>query len=445
VRAHANVSSRLHDPAIVAFLRFGYNDDATTTSFSDVRRLAPAHSLTVRDSARAIVPRRYWSFPVPEPLRLTNDGEYIERFREVLNASVGDRLRGDRAAIMLSGGLDSTSLAATARRAAPDVALRAWTLDGGTPADTSEVRLAASVAARLCLTQEIVQYGGVPFAHLMESGFRTPEPLDEPDWGPWMRVLQRVSRDAPALIVGEDGDALFRPPGLLTMLHAWPAHDVLRRALSYIARHRRKPHLGLWLRRRLAAPFTQNPGYDPRWLRQEFVVHDRARAPSSAAMHATRPEAVSYLGDPYWQRLLESAQPEYTGVPLEIVWPLLDTRVIEFVFSIPPLPWCQDKALMRDAFRDELPAAVITRPKSPDRGRFERQVAEWRASACASTVTLSDAVCHFVDCSIALATLRSGRVTDAGVAWRVLVLDQWLRQLGRPFGASEVAAGRVRA
>lgn len=443
VRAHTNVASKLHDPAIVAFLRFGYNDDVTTTSFRDVRRLAPAHSLTVRAGQSEIVPRRYWNFPVPQPLRLASDGEYIERFRDVMGAAVRDRLRSGRAGIMMSGGLDSTSLAATARRAAPGVSLRAWTLDDGESVAADEVRLASSVAARLGLAHEIVRYEGVPFAHLAERGFRTPEPLDEPDWGPWARVLQRVSRDAPTLIVGEDGDSLFRPPGLITMLRAWPAHDAVRRVLAYIATNRRKPHLGFWLRRRLAAPFKRSPGYDPRWLRREFVARDRSRAPASAGAHATRPEAVSYLGDPYLQQLLGAAQPEYTRVPLETVWPLLDTRVIEFVFSIPPVPWCQDRELMRKAFRNELPSEVITRPKSPARGRFERQVAEWRASAGADTVALSDAVSHFVDTSSVLDTLRVGRVTDAGVAWRVLVLDQWLRQLERPRGESNVAEGSV--
>ena len=436
VRAHAAVSSQLHEPAIVAFLRFGYNDDLTTTSFRDVRRLAPAHSLTVRDAQSEISPRRYWNFPVPEPLRLASDEEYLERFRDVMNAAVRDRVRGNRVGIMMSGGLDSTTLAATARNAVPGVALRAWTLDDGGSVAADEVRLAASVAARLDVVHEIVRYQGVPFAHLAVPGFRTPEPLDEPDWGPWERVLQSVSRDAPTLIIGEDGDSLFRPPGLITMLRAWPAHDVVRRVLAYISSHRRKPHLGLWLRRRLAAPFKRDPGYDPRWLRREFVDRDRSRAPASAEVHATRPEAVSYLGDPYWQRYLEAAQPAYTGVPLETVWPLLDTRLIEFVFSIPPLPWCQDKELMRVAFRNELPDAVITRPKSPARGRFERQVAEWRASVGGGTVALSDGVCRFVDTSSALDTLRSGRATDVGVAWRVLVLDQWLRQLDRPRGES---------
>ncbi len=431
VRAHASVSSRLHDPAIVAFLRFGYNDDVTTTSFRDIRRLAPAHSLTVREASTEISPRRYWNFPVPQPLRLASDDEYLERFREVMNAAVRDRIRGGRAGIMLSGGLDSTALAATARGAAPDVALRAWTLDDGGSVATDEVRLAASVAARLAVVHEIVLYHGVPLAHLAERDFRTPEPLDEPDWGLWARVLQSVSRDAPTLIVGEDGDSLFRPPGLLSMLRAWPARDVARRSLSYVVRHRRKPHLGLWLRRRMAALLTRNPGHDPIWLRREFSARDRSPASLGAEMHATRPEAVSYLGDPYLQRLLETAQSAYTQAPLDIVWPLLDTRVIEFVFSIPPIPWCQDKELMRQSFRDELPSDVIARPKSSAQGRFERQVAEWRAAVAASSVTFSDAVCHFVDTNSALDTFRSGRVTDAGAAWRVLMLDQWLQQLER--------------
>ncbi len=435
VRAHANVSSRLYQEAIVAFLRFGYNDDVTTTSFADVRRLGPAHYLTVSSTSSPITPRRYWAFPVPEPLRLANEAEYVERFREVLDAAVRDRLRDERAAIMMSGGIDSTGLAATAHRVAPRVALRAWTLDIGDSAPADEVQLASSVAARLDLAHEVVRYGGVPLAHLKGRDFRTPEPLDEPDWESWVRLLKRVSRDASTLVIGEDGDSLFRPPGLLTMLRAWPARDIVRRAAAYIARRQRKPHLGLWLRRRLAAPFKRSADYSPRWLRREFTALGGTSVPPTTAPHHTRPESVSYLGDPYLQHILGAAQRAYTGASMQTVWPLLDTRVIDFVFSIPPIPWCQDKELMREAFRDELPVEVITRPKSPARRRFENQAAAWRASTRLGDVTFSDGVAEFVDTRSALHTLETGDVYDLRSAWRVLVLDQWLQTIERPLAS----------
>ena len=194
VRAHAAISSRLHEPAIVSFLRLGYNDDLTTTTFADVRRLPPAHQLLVTDASGPPVPRRYWSFPTPAPLRLKRDEEYVERYRDVLGAAVRDRLRGDRAAILLSGGLDSTSLAATARRVAPDVSLLAWTTDTGPSGAGGRARLAAPSRRALACARHHPRRAGSARSHLDDPAFRSPEPLDEPEWN---AMDARATRTAP--------------------------------------------------------------------------------------------------------------------------------------------------------------------------------------------------------------------------------------------------------
>ena len=435
VRAHPRATSRLHEPAIVSFLRYGFNADLSTTSFADVRRLPPAHQMVVSYDWGELTPRRFWSFPVPQPLRLTFEHEYVERYRDVLGAAVRDRLRGNHAAILLSGGLDSTSLAATARRVSPEVSLRAWTTDMGPSAPPDEVRLASSVASRLGLAHEIIREDSRPLTHLDDPGFRTPEPLDEPAWDSRIHELRRIASDARTLIVGEDGDALFRSPGLLTMLRNWPAADVMRRVLVYTISHRHHPHLGIWLRRRLAAPFRPRADRTPAWIRRDVLARSGDSRQPHVAAHPTRPDAVKYLSDPVWQCVLETAQPAYTGVELDMVWPFLDTRVIEFVFSIPPVPWCQRKELVRRAFRGELPGEVLERPKSPLNRFFERQVARWRDSRRGDATALGDGVREFVDSRRVANTLERGSVLDVSAAWRVLELDHWLRNLrGRERG-----------
>lgn len=400
VLANPRATRRLHRPAIESFLKHGFNDDLTTTTFADVHRLAPAHRMSFSSETGVSAPRRYWSFPVPEPLRLKRDEEYIERFREVLGDAVRDRLRESRAAILLSAGVDSTSLAATARRVAPDVALHAWTHDMSLFVPDAEVELAKGVASRLNLAIDIVRDELDPLAQLKSPRFHTPEPLDEPEWSAWIRLLGRIEADAPVLIIGDDGDALFRPPGLIAMLRAWPAADVFRRILAYAVSHRRRPHLGL---------LSYNASRD--------------------AAHPLRPEAVRLLGNPVWQSVLEPAQRAYTGVDMDVVWPLLDTRVIEFVFSIPPVPWCQKKELLRRAFRDELTDSIVARPKTPLLGFFEAQVAQWRAHNRTSSIVLSETLLQFVDASSVAATLRSRSTVSAHAMWRVLILDQWLQRV----------------
>lgn len=429
IRADGRVSRRLHEPAIVSFLRFGHNVDTGTTSFAGIRRLPPGHQLVVRADSSAITPLRYWSFPAPEGLRLERDDQYIERFRDVLGAAVRDRLRTDRAAILLSGGLDSTSLAATARRVSPDVRLKAWTNDPGASQPPDENRLAAAVATRLGMAHEIVRAEPEPFLHPDDTRLATPEPLDEPGWSAWLRQLGCISLCAPVLMIGEDGDALFRPPGLLTMLRSWPAHDVFRQVVTYTVSHRRYPHLGIWLRRRLRAPFGLRDDRVPRWIQRDALARAGSNEPPREKPHAGRPDAVRYLADPVWQSVLEAAQPAYTGVPLEMVWPFLDVRLIEFVFSIPPVPWCQRKELVRRAFRGELPDEVLTRGKKPLVGFFEEQAARWRAAPHPPVTAFGDAVREFVDTRNVAHTLETGSVEEILAVRRAFVLDQWLRRV----------------
>src|SRR5665213_1025795 len=115
IRQHPSVSSRLDELAIADFLLFEMNQDPTITSFSDIRRLPPAHILTCRQDKTTV--RRYWELSVTTPILYRRDAEYIERFRELLDVAVADRLRTDSAGVLMSGGLDSTTVAASAKRA----------------------------------------------------------------------------------------------------------------------------------------------------------------------------------------------------------------------------------------------------------------------------------------------------------------------------------------
>jgi len=431
VRAHPLVSARLHEPAIVSFLTHGFNDDTSTTTFAGVRRLPPAHQLIVRGESGAIVPRRYWSFPVPAALVLRRDEEYVERFREIVGLAVRDRLRGGRAAILLSGGLDSATLATTARRVAPSVALTAWTNDMGASQPADELRLAAEVAQRIGAPHHVVRNTAAPLGHLAAPGFHTPEPLDEPEWGSWIAQLRAIAAQAQILISGEDGDALFRPPGLMTMLRTRPLVEVASSVLRYTMLHRRQPHLGVWLRHGMRSPLKPRRVRVPRWVRGDVCLRAGHRATAPLPEHPARPDAVRSLGDSVWQSVLEQSQPACTGVPLETVWPLLDVRLMEFVFSIPPVPWCQRKELMRRALTGAVSDEVVTRAKAPLSGYSEALVERWRAANAGSAPRFGQAIREFVDTHAVTDTLQRGSVWEVLPAWRALILDRWLQSVER--------------
>ena len=69
MRLHPDVSEELNDSAIADFLLFGLNCDETTTTFRDIRRLPPAHFLSV--SVEGLRTGRYWSPPTDGRIRAT--------------------------------------------------------------------------------------------------------------------------------------------------------------------------------------------------------------------------------------------------------------------------------------------------------------------------------------------------------------------------------------
>ena len=125
LRRHPAVSEALDDFAVADFLLFGHKTDPAATTFRDIRRVPPAHVLTWSPDEGSRV-RRYWELPVEEPV-YRNEAEYLAELRALLDRAVADRLRGGRAGVFFSGGLDSAAVAVTARRqAASRDAVRAF-------------------------------------------------------------------------------------------------------------------------------------------------------------------------------------------------------------------------------------------------------------------------------------------------------------------------------
>lgn len=77
-------------------------------------RLPPAHTLSV-DSSSDMQRRRYWTLDPERQIHMSSDEEYAASFLDVFNEAVRCRLRAPTpVGIRLSGGLDSSSIAAVA-------------------------------------------------------------------------------------------------------------------------------------------------------------------------------------------------------------------------------------------------------------------------------------------------------------------------------------------
>ncbi len=115
VRLHPAVSERLDDVTIGDYLQFRYSHRPGATALADVRRLPPGHTLSLTAGTGPVL-KKYWELSLPAPIRYRRPPEYVERFLDVFDTAVGDRLRTRRVAVSMSGGLDSTAVAAAAVR-----------------------------------------------------------------------------------------------------------------------------------------------------------------------------------------------------------------------------------------------------------------------------------------------------------------------------------------
>ncbi|MGB6199786.1 MAG: asparagine synthase-related protein, partial [Candidatus Acidiferrales bacterium] len=110
LRIDPDVSDELNDASIGDFLVAGRILDFEATAYHDISRVPAAHVLSGTPGQFHV--RRYWTLPVEEPLR-RRESEVVDEFRALLKQAVSDRMRTDRLVFSMSGGLDSTTVAAT--------------------------------------------------------------------------------------------------------------------------------------------------------------------------------------------------------------------------------------------------------------------------------------------------------------------------------------------
>jgi len=111
--------------------------------------------------------------------------------------------------------------------------------------------------------------------------------------------------------------------------------------------------------------------------------------------------------------------------------PYLDTRVVEFVLSLPALPWLFNKDILRRAMAAKLPAEVIERPKTP-LGMLQHSLLELPGSQWVDDWQSSPALLQYVDRE-KIPQLVGGSCDPAAsyVNVRPLLLQRWLEGVGR--------------
>jgi asparagine synthase (glutamine-hydrolysing) len=378
VRLHPAVSRDLDDGAIADFLLFGANQDPSATVFRDIRRLPPAHSMTW--SAGKTHARRYWMMPVDEPLRFARTDDYSRRFQELLQAAVRDRLRTQRIGVLMSGGLDSPTLAWAAASLADERSSRSSLLAMTSVYDRlipdRERHFAGLVAEHLNIPIRFdVRDDEISILDWNRVSVHTPEPVaNPPASAAGVNFLRGAAADARVLLYGEGPDDAMRYewwPYLRHLLNARRPLPILRAVSNDLLMHGRIP---LWSSLRQALRRGERARWReefPEWLNADFVrsadCRERwdARRNPPAPRHPLRPMGYRGLESVNWQVLFEDCDITGAQSGVEIRYPFLDLRLLRYMLAVPAMPWCRNKLLIRRAMRSALPAAVLRRRKTP--------------------------------------------------------------------------------
>lgn len=414
---------------LAEFLRTGSPVSPWRSARRAVARVPASHACAWGRTGGA-ARRRHWRFPEPAPRAVRDPREATEGFRAVLADAVRDRLRVPAASIQLSGGLDSPALAATARRALPTLGLHALTVSHARVLPTDESTWAARAAAHLSLPHVVVEAGvHEALAHLDLAGLRTAEPVADAELAAWRARARELAAFGPVTLDGEDGDSLLAPPDLLTLLRTRPWTETFAAWRAHTRARGRRPWIGLRevgpFARRRRASYWAAPG----WMRADVRARHGEAPPDAPPANRVRPVAAWSHQQPVWETLFAVDDPDVTGVPLTVVLPFLDARVIAYVFALPPIPWCQEKTLLREAMRGLLPDDLLARPKTALGGAHEVAVRAWRESGGPAR-PLAHPMDDLVDERRWRSVLQRGDAEAVLAAWRVFEVARWRAQPG---------------
>lgn len=396
------------DPAALASLLEFWAPPPGHSPFRGIHELPPGHLLRI---GRDGIPRlqRWWDWTFREP------GDWDTRplptlageLRELLTDAVRlQRLADVPVGLYLSGGLDSSAIAATLAGLEPEgsVSRPAFALGFDDPAlDESAAQQAAAASLQAPLHRVTVT-GDDTARELPRLVWHAETPLVRTAPVAMMRLAGAVrSHGIKAVLSGEGADELFAGYDLfkeaqVRRFMARAPHSrwrgrLLERLYPYLSHAptgRRSLAAAVWgaadsrpddpldaqaMRRRAGQRVAAL--FHPAW-RAQLAAHDPAEA-----WRADLPPDIGRwppLSQAQWveartlmagQLLSTQGDRAAMAEAVELRHPFLDHRVMDWAARLPPrarLAGLADKVVLRESLRGRLPDAVRLRPKQPFRG-----------------------------------------------------------------------------
>jgi asparagine synthase (glutamine-hydrolysing) len=457
--AHPGVERTIDVAGLEDYLAFGMIPGAGSI-FRRVEKLPPAHVLVASAAALDGCPRRYWRLRIEPDDRLTAD-----EWQEAVRAKVAETMRLHLIAdvpvgAFLSGGVDSSVVVASCAGATQGP-LQTFSI-GFREESFSELPYARRVAERFGTrhVEEVVTPDAVTLLDELTRYY--DEPFADSSAIPTFHVSRLASRSVKVVLSGDGGDEAFggysryahdvreaavrrclprwlRRLALGPLAQVWPKADWLPRPLraktlltnlSLDAGPAYANTLSLCrlpLRRRLLAPDVAAGlnGHDPARLVREAHASAPADDPLGGMLTA---DVATILPDDFLVKVDRASMAN----GLEVRPPLLDHELLELTARIPS-KWKvhrgETKWVLKQAYRRDLPAGVIDRPKHG----FEIPIDAWfrgplgerfEAAVLAPQARVGDLVNQAAARQVYHAHL-AGTGRHGGLLWGLLILACW--------------------
>ncbi|HXM79165.1 MAG TPA: asparagine synthase (glutamine-hydrolyzing) [Thermoanaerobaculia bacterium] len=440
------IAARLDADALSDFLSYGYVP-FDRCLFAGIRKLPPAHRLLWDAAVGRAHTAPFWR------LERGDAPGGVEALREKIDQAVRSHLISDvRVGGFLSGGLDSSTVVARAAREVPDP-FPTFTVAYG-DGNLDDVRY-ARVAAQAFGTEhheELLDVGD-----LATTLDRAAEIYDEPLYDSTaLAVLELAAlarRSVKVVLTGDGGDEVFGGYGWHETVLRYEGmrgrFGPLRPALAALYRGAVRPLAGMARGSRLAgAARLLAPDFADRYFpvrgffpaaEQKLVLGRAPEDPAWLFRKFDRPElplahrllyldVSTYLPDNNLLLVDRSTM----AVGLEARVPLLDRRLIEHAFSLPPEDLVEPgrtKIAFRRAIAPWLPEPIQTRSKSGFSPPFKRWVGGPRREAAFAALEKGDlAADGVIDPRGVRRLVQGGAQRRHGKLWLLLNLEAWYRR-----------------
>jgi asparagine synthase (glutamine-hydrolysing) len=452
ILGHAAVRPRLDLGGVIEYLSFGYTLGERTL-IEGVRKLEPGHALRLRRGR--LEKSEYWDAlppdgPSVEPSR--SQAELEDELVALLGDSVAAAMVSDvPLSLMLSGGLDSSAVAALAVRTVVPSELTAFSVSFGLESDESPA--AARLAADLGIRHREIMLTPRELQHSFETWLAD---MDVPSANPTSVAISHIARavhedGTKVLVSGDGGDELFggynrwmkylrfhdqvwgRAPRPLRRIAGSASAPFLNGLAGDIARRAReggdlfvgsRPFHDDDLARSLGpvgkeAAAAMRP---ERWIEKLRERFDSRLPGADYLTWMSYASLKTNLVEDYLARLDKLAMRE----SVEGRVPLLDPVLVRWAFGVPQERKIQNfeqKALFRRSVASIVPAYVTERPKQG----FCPPVAGWASALLADSLN-SSSVLHEegIVAPTAVEDLRRNPSTgDAFALWTLGTLMAW--------------------